>query len=139
MYHGTGINDSATIVAKAAADIQGGAFLAAMLTKNGVAVAKAGEAAVGIMIPETDSPKAGEDVNIQVKDIGLAMVGAAVEPGDLLASDASGKLVKAASGNFILATALAAATAAGQVISVQIIKAGYAAAAASGSGGSSGT
>lgn len=139
MYHGTGINDSATIVAKAAADIQGGAFLAAMLTKNGVAVAKAGEAAVGIMIPETDSPKAGEDVNIQVKDIGLAMAGAAVEPGDLLASDASGKLVKAASGNFILATALAAATAAGQVISVQIIKAGYAAAAASGSGGSSGT
>lgn len=139
MYHGTGINDSATIVAKAAANIEGGAFLAATLTKDGVAVAKAGEAAIGIMIPETDSPKAGEGVNIQVKDIGLAMVGAAVEPGDLLASDASGKLVKAASGNFILATALDAAAATGQVISVQIIKAGYAAAAASGSGGSSGT
>lgn len=138
MYHGTGINDSATIVAKAAADIQGGAFLAAMLTKDGVAVAKAGEAAIGIMIPETDSPKAGEDVNIQVKDIGLAMAGAAVEAGDLLTSDANGKLVKAASGNFILATALGAAAAAGQVISVQIIKAGYAAAAASGSGGGSG-
>ena len=28
MYHGTGINDSATIVAKAPADIEGGAFLA---------------------------------------------------------------------------------------------------------------
>lgn len=139
MYHGTGINDSATIVAKAAANIEGGAFLAAMLTKGGIAVAKAGEAAIGIMIPETDSPKAGENVNIQVKDIGLAMVGAAVEPGDLLASDDSGKLVKAASGNFILATALDAAAAAGQVISVQIIKAGYAAAAASGSGGSSST
>ena len=115
MYHGTGINDSATIVAKAAANIQGGAFLAAMLTKDGVAVAKAGEAAIGIMIPETDSPKTGEDVNIQVKD------------GDLLASDANGKLVKAEAGAFILATALGAAAAADQVISVQIIKAGYAA------------
>ena len=138
MYHGTGINDSPTIVAKAASNIQGGAFLAAMLTKDGIAVAKAGEAAIGIMIPETDSPKAGEDVNIQVKDIGLAMVGAAVEAGDLLASDANGKLVKAASGNFILAAALDTAAAAGQVISVQIIKAGYVAAAASGSGGGSG-
>ena len=117
MYHGTGINDSATIVAKATADIEGGAFLAAMLTKDGVAVAKAGEAAIGIMIPETDSPK----------DIGLAMVGAAVEAGDLLASDANGKLIKAEAGAFIIAAALDAAAAADQVISVQIIKAGYAA------------
>lgn len=127
MYHGTGINDSATIVAKASADITGGAFLAAMLTADGIAVAKAGEAAIGIMIPETDSPKAGEDVNIQVKDIGLAMVGAAVNAGDLLASDASGKLVKAEKGDFIIAAALATTAASGQVISVQIIKAGYAA------------
>lgn len=134
MYHGTGINDSATIVAKATAGIQGGAFLAAALTKDGISVAKAGEAAIGVMIPETDSPKAGEDVTIQVKDIGLAMAGEAVEPGDLLASGANGKLVKAASGSFILAAALDTATAAGQVIPVQIIKAGYAAAAPSGGG-----
>jgi len=127
MYHGTGINDSATIVAKASADITGGAFLAATLTTDGIAVAKAGEAAIGIMIPETDSPKKGEDVNVQVKDIGLAMVGAAVEAGDLLASDANGKLVKAGAGAFIIATALGAAEAPDQVISVQIIKAGYAA------------
>lgn len=128
MYHGTGINDSATIVAKASADITGGAFLAATLTADGIVIAKAGEAAIGIMIPETDGPKKGEDVNIQVKDIGLAMVGAAVDAGDLLASDASGKLVKAESGAFILAAALETAAAANQVISVQIIKAGFAAA-----------
>lgn len=127
MYHGTGINDSATIVAKASADITGGAFLAATLTTDGIAIAKAGEAAIGIMIPETDSPKKGEDVNIQVKDIGLAMVGAAVDAGDLLASDANGKLVKAEAGAFIIAAALNTATAPDQVISVQIIKAGYAA------------
>lgn len=127
MYHGTGINDSPTIVAKAAANIDSGAFLAATLTKDGIAVAKAGEAAIGILIPETDSPRTGEDVNIQVKDIGLAKVGAAVNAGDLLASDAGGRLVKAESGAFILAAALDTATAADQVISVQIIKAGYAA------------
>jgi len=127
MYHGTGINDSATIVAKASADITEGAFLAAVLTKDGVAAATAGAAAIGIMIPETESPKQGEDVHIQVKDIGLAKVGAAVNAGDLLASDADGKLVKAEKGSFALAVALETATAANQIISVQICKAGYAA------------
>ena len=75
----------------------------------------------------------------EIEDEAVALAGAPAALNDLLLPEASGKLVKAASGNFILATALAAATAAGQVISVQIIKAGYAAAAASGSGGSSGT
>ena len=130
-YIGTGINNSATIVAKAAADITDGAFLAATLTADGVAVSAAGEAAIGIMIPETESPKAGEDVHIQVKDIGLGKVGAAVDAGDLLASDADGKLVKAAAGAFAVAVALETATAADQVISVQICKAGYAAASSS--------
>ena len=124
-YHGTGINDSPTIVAKAAAAITGGAFLAAKLTTDGAAVSGAGDPAIGLFIPETDSPAAGEDVTIQVKDIGLAMVGAAVDAGDLLSSDADGKLIKAASGKFILAAALETATAADQVISVQICKAGY--------------
>lgn len=124
-YHGTGINNSATIVAKAAADITAGAFLAATLTENGANVAKAGEAPVGIFIPETESPKAGEDTHIQVKDIGLAKTGGAVNAGDLLAADADGKLVKAAAGAFALAAALETATAAGQIISVQIVKAGF--------------
>lgn len=124
-YHGTGINDSPTIVAKVAANIDSGAFLAAKLTEDGVAVSGAGEAAIGLLIPETESPNAGEDVTVQVKDIGLAKTGAAVNAGDLLASDASGKLVQATSGKFILAAALETATAADQIISVQIIKAGY--------------
>lgn len=126
-YHGTGINDSPTIVAKAAAVITDGAFLAAKLTTSGAAVCGAGETAIGLFIPETESPRANEDVTIQVKDIGLAKVGAAVDAGDLLSSDANGKLSKAASGKFILAQALETATAADQVISVQITKSGYAA------------
>lgn len=129
MYHGTGINNSATITAKATEAIANGAFLAATLSKSGVAIAKAGDTPVGIFIPETDNIPAGGDTTIQVKDIGLVRVAEAVEPGDLLAAGADGKLVKAAGGAFILATALEEATAADQVISAQITKAGYVAAA----------
>lgn len=125
MYIGTGINNSATIVGKASADITEGAFLAAALTKDGLAVAKATDTPIGIFIPETDTVKKGGDANVQVKDIGLAKVGAAVNAGDLLAADANGKLVKATAGAFALATALETATAADQVIPVQITKAGY--------------
>lgn len=126
-YHGTGINDSPTIAAKAASNLTEAAFLTAKLTDSGAAVCGAGEAAAGLFIPETESPRVGEDVTIQVKDIGLARVGAAVNAGDLLSSDANGKLIQAATGKFILAQALETAAAADQVISVQIIKAGYAA------------
>ena len=81
---------------------------------------------VGLLIPETeDSVAAGDDVTVQVKDIGLWTVGAAVDAGALLMSDANGKAVAATAGKFVLAQALEAATAAGQVIHVQIIKAGY--------------
>lgn len=123
-YHGTGINDSPTITAKAKEAIENGAYLAATLADGGVTVAKAEDTPIGIMIPETEAIPAGEDVTIQIKDIGLAMVGEAVKPGDLLAADEGGKLKKAGDGAFILAVALEEATAADQVIPVQIIKAG---------------
>ena len=128
MFIGTSINESPVINGKAAAAITGGAMLAATLGSTGVAVAGAGEAAVGLIIAETDDVAAGGDVTIQVKDIGLWTVGAAVTAGALLASDANGKAITAASGKFIVAQALEAATAADQVIRVQIIKAGYASA-----------
>lgn len=94
-YFGSIINNSATIIAKASAKITDGAFLAATLTENGVAVAKASETPIGIMVAETGTVEAGEEVTIQVKDIGLAKVGAAVNAGDILAADANGKLIKA--------------------------------------------
>ena len=129
-YNGTGINDSATIVAKASDNIANGAFKAVKLTATGIALAAAGEAAVGILIPETESPRMDDAVTVQVKDIGLVMTGAAVDAGDLLAADANGKLVKATEGQFIIAQALEAAADTDAVISAQICKAGYAPAAA---------
>lgn len=127
MYIGTSINDSPVITGKAAAAISGGGMRAAVLTDDGVALATKGAAGVGLVIAETDDAiEAGSDVTIQVKDMGLWKTGAAVAAGDLLASDANGKAVKAAAGDFIIGQALEAATAADQVIKAQIIKAGYA-------------
>lgn len=135
MYIGTSINESPVIAAQAGAEIKDGALLAVAMDATGVkTVAKAGDVAVGLLIPETDTVAAGDTVTIQVKDMGLWKAGAAVAAGDLLTPDAAGKATKAAAGNFILAQALEAATAADQVIRVQIIKAGFAAAAAADNG-----
>lgn len=126
MYIGTSINESPVITGKASAAIPAAAMLAAAMDADGVTVAGDGAPAVGLIIAETDDVAAGDDVTIQVKDIGLWKVGAAVAPGALLASDANGKAITAAAGKFIVAQALEAATAADQIIHVQVIKAGYA-------------
>lgn len=128
MFIGTSINESAVISAKAGAAISNGAMLAAAMGSTGTVapVGTAGAEAVGLIIPETDAAvAAGDDVTVQVKDIGLWIAGAAVNAGAMLMSDANGKAVTATAGKFILAQALEAATAADQVIHVQIIKAGY--------------
>ena len=81
------------------------------------------------MVAETGTVEAGEEVTIQIKDIGLAEVGAAVNAGDILSADANGKLIKATNGAFAVAVALETATAADQVIQVQISKPGFTASA----------
>lgn len=125
-YIGTSINPSPTITGKAAGTIADGAFLAAAFTADGtIEVAKADAGALGIFIPETDNIAAGADVTVQVKDIGFWKTGAAVKAGDELMSNAAGKAITATAGKFILAIALEPATAADQVIQVQICKAGY--------------
>lgn len=134
MYIGTSINESPVIAGIAAEDIAGGAMLAVSMSTDGVKLATDGDVPVGILIAETDDIKQGDTVTVQVKDIGLWKVGAAVAAGDLLAPDADGKAIKAAAGKFALGQALESATAADQVIRVQIIKVGYAAAASEGAG-----
>ena len=129
MFIGTSINESPVISAKAGAAITNGAMLAAAMGSTGTVapVGTAGAAAVGLIIPETEASIAsGDDVTVQVKDIGLWIAGAAIDAGALLMSDANGKAVTATAGGFVLAQALEAASAAGQVIHVQIIKVGFA-------------
>lgn len=129
MYIGTSINESPVIAAHAGQAITNGALLAVAMDADGVkVVSTAGGVAVGLLIPETDNVAAGDTVTVQVKDMGLWKVGAAVAAGDLLTANAAGKAIKATAGNYILGQALEAATAADQVIHVQIIKAGFASA-----------
>lgn len=126
MYIGTTINDSATIAAKASATITKGAMLAVTMGATGVTVAGKGKEAVGLLAADTaPSVATGEDVTVQVKDIGLWVSGGEITAGALLASDAHGKAAAAASTDFIVAQALEGATGADQPIHVQIIKAGY--------------
>lgn len=122
-YFGTPINDSAVIVLPAGAAIPAPAFLA--VNADGT-VAGAGDAAIGIVLPSNDdAAAAGDDLNVQIKDIGTWTAGAAVAYGDELTPDADGKAVTATQGDFIVGIALGAAKAAGERIPVQICKAGY--------------
>lgn len=121
-YTSTGINTSATIVAAAGAeaDYRGKAV---KFNENGnVVLAGAGEVAIGVgILTNAELTKAEEDVDIQVKEIGLALAGAEIKKGAELASDATGKLVTATAGNFVIATALDNASA-GVFVRVQITK-----------------
>ena len=126
MFISTGINDSPVITGKAAAAIENGAFLAAKFDENGnIVLAGAGDNALGLLIATTpENVAAGEDVTVQIKDIGLWRTGGAVAAGAELTPDANGAAVTAEEGEYVAAIALEAATAAGQVIKVQIVKSG---------------
>jgi len=127
-YYGTVINDSPTVAGEAAAALTSAEYLAAKFDSDGkiVVCSTAGELPLGLLGAEEGTKAAGDTVSVQIKECGLWKVGAAVAAGAALATNAAGKAVTAASGQFILAIALKAATAADQVIPVQIVKAGYA-------------
>lgn len=121
-YTGTGINTSATIVevASAAADYRGKCIKYA---EGKAALAGAGELCMGVgLITNAEQTAANADVDLQVKEIGLGLAGGAIAKGKELASDAEGKLVEAASGNFVIGVALEDAAAAGKFIRMQICK-----------------
>ena len=127
MYLSTGINDSPTIVRKATGAIANGAFKAVKFDANGgiVTGGVAGEKTLGLLIATTpEAVAAGEDVTIQIKDIGLWEAGAAIKAGDELTTSATGTAAVAAAGNYVLAVALEAAAAPGAVIKIQIVKSG---------------
>lgn len=90
--------------------------------------AAAGDAAIGIALGMTEAGQDSGAATVQIAGVGYWEAGAAVAAGDLLAADANGCAVKAAEGKFIVAQALGAA-AIGELVSAQIIKAGYAPAA----------
>lgn len=126
-YYGNTINDSPVIVGKATSALTDAEFLAVKFDSSGgiVKASTAGEATLGLLPAEQGNVAAGDDVTVQIKECGLWKAGAAIAAGALLTTDANGKCQTAVAGNFILAVALEKASAANDIIKVQICKAGY--------------
>lgn len=124
-YMGTGINDSPVIALTAAETIENAAFKAVKLDENGNAVlASEGEAPIGLITAESDNVSEGDDITVQIKDIGFAFAGEEIAVGAEVACGTDGKIKTAASGNFIIGFALEAAET-DSIIRVQITKSGY--------------
>ena len=124
-YEYTGINTSSTITFPAGEELSEAHAKAVKLTEDGLALAGAGEEAVGIvLITEDETYQKGEDITIQVKDIGLWKAGAELSAGALLAVDAEGCCQEAAAGQWVLGRALTPAQAKGDILRVQLIHAG---------------
>ncbi len=125
-YFGTTINESPTIVLPAGAKIEAAQGKAVIISDGTAKLATAGANAIGLIpLSEDETIAQGDDVVIQVKDIGAWVAGEKIAVGDELTSNATGQAVKVADGNFITAIALTAADKAGAIIRVQLIKAGY--------------
>lgn len=125
-YFGASINDSPTIVIPAKEKIENVQGIALAISDGQLTKPTAGANVIGLSLFTNDETvEAGDDITVQVKDIGKWVAGGAIAVGDELTTDANGKAVKATDGNFITAVALSKASADGDVIKVQIVKAGY--------------
>ena len=127
-YFGTTINDSPTVILPAKAAITGaqGIAVAVDTTTGQLVLPSAGDPVIGVIpISENENIAAGEEVTVQIKDIGLWVAGAAVKVGEALATSAAGKAVPATSGDFVVGYALTEAAAAGTRIRFQLTKSGY--------------
>ena len=121
-FNGTQINQSVSIVEKAGADItdvrnrvlkydaDGNAVLAEAGTDLpvGVAIIEAGYN--DISGNDSGKVKKGEDVDIQIKDMGYAIAGADIKKGQEVSASAGGTVSPAAAGNYVLGIALCEAS-----------------------------
>lgn len=126
-YIGTTINESPTIVMKAKADIANPQGLGLAVSEGQLALpAASGAVVMGVALFTTDDLKAGDDVAVQIKDIGKAVAGGVIAIGDPVTFNTAGKAIKAATaGDFIFGYALTAAAAAGNRVTIQITKSGF--------------
>lgn len=132
--NGTQINQSVTIVEKAGADItdcrnrllaydgNGDVILATDGKKPIVGVALIEAGMNDISGAESGKAAKGDDIDIQIKDIGYAIASAAIEKGSEITATTDGLAKKAEAGDYVIGIALNAATAANDYIRVQVTK-----------------
>lgn len=119
-FNGVQINQSVTIVEQAGADIadarnrilaydeDGNVILAADGTKTAVGIAIIEAGVNDISGVESGKVTAGDDVDIQIKDIGYVIAGDAITKGaEVMSKD--GLAVPATAGNYVIGIALSAA------------------------------
>lgn len=118
------INNSPTIsekAGKAIGDVRG-LCLKYDADGNVVPASTEGELVIGVgIITNNENIKIGEDVDIQVKEIGIVKAGGAIAKGAEVMTDATGKVVAATNGKFVIGTAMEAAVS-GQLFYIQISK-----------------
>lgn len=127
-YFGASINTASVIAETAGVEIKDGAFKAVKYDANGnvVLCTTEGELAAGILLPETTvTVSSGEDVTIQIKDIGLGVAGGAIEKGAELMVDTTGRLITATTGKFIVGYAMEKVGEVNTAFSVDVRKSGY--------------
>ena len=122
-YLATSINESPVITDKAGVAIEDVRGKAVKFDAEGnIALATAGDVILGVGIMTNDKEIApGEDVDIQIKDIGLVRAGATIAKGAELSADAEGKFVPAEDGGFVGAIALQAAATADVYIKARFV------------------
>lgn len=132
-FHGLQINSTPTIVRKAGAAIDDVRNLIMKYDENGdFVLASAGtDIPVGVAIIEAgynditgvESGKVpkGEDVTVQIKDIGYVIAGAEIKEGQEVTCGAGGKAAVASEGNYVLGIALNSVSAGGYC-EIQITK-----------------
>lgn len=132
-FNGVQINQSVTITEQAAKDIEdvrnrllvygnGGVELATDGKKPilGIALIEAGANDISGM--ESGKVAVGDDVDIQVKDIGYVLAGGAIAKGDEITAGSDGKAKKAESSDYVVGIALDTAAEDGDYCRVQISK-----------------
>jgi len=119
-FNGVQINRSVTIVEKAGMDIadvrnrimaydnDGNVVLAADGTAVSVGIALIEDGINDISGTDSGRVEAGDDVDIQIKDIGYVLAGSDIAKGEEVAA-ANGLAVKAEAGNYVVGIALSAA------------------------------
>lgn len=105
----------------AAADFTGKEGHAVVGSGATVAIAGAAARAIGLL---ADEVPAGKSATVQVAGVARGRAGAAFAAWANLATDAQGRLVTATTGQTIVAQAYEAATAAGQLVRVEVFNGG---------------
>ena len=132
-YNGVQINPSPTIVEKAGADIadcrnrimkfdeNGNVVLAAAGTDIPVGIAFIEAGYNDISGVESGKVKAGDDVDILIKEMGVVLAGTSIKKGQEVAAGADGLAAVAAAGDYVLGIALDKAEA-NEYLPIQIAK-----------------